>query len=73
MSTEQLPRIAWSVAELAKATGLGRTTIHDLIRQGMLPGIDTGSSRVLVPDWAVQRWIAGERLPITHQEIPHEQ
>ncbi|WP_081432260.1 excisionase family DNA-binding protein [Erythrobacter litoralis] len=40
-------RIAFSVAETAEATGLGRTTIYSLIRDGKLRSVKAGNRRLI--------------------------
>ena len=40
-------RLAYSVAEAAEATGLGRTTLYNLISSGTLPSRKIGKRRVI--------------------------
>lgn len=40
-------RIAFSVAETAEATGLGRTTVYQLIRDGRLRSVKIGNRRLV--------------------------
>ncbi|GEM70502.1 hypothetical protein SAQ01S_02680 [Sphingomonas aquatilis NBRC 16722] len=40
-------RLAYSVDEAARATGLGRTTLFKLIGDGTLPSVKIGKRRVI--------------------------
>lgn len=40
-------RLAYSVDEAARATGLGRTTLFKLIGNGTLPSVKIGKRRVI--------------------------
>ena len=42
-----LLRLAYSVAEAAAVTGLGRTTLYGLIAQGALPSRKIGKRRII--------------------------
>lgn len=41
------PRLAYSVAEVVKATGLGKTTVYGLIGSGALPSCKIGKRRII--------------------------
>lgn len=57
VSTPQ--RIAYSVDEVAKATGLGRTTLYSFIKQGRLPVVKLGK-RTLIRNDDLQRFLTPE-------------
>ena len=40
-------RIAFSVSETVEATGLGRTTVYQLIRDGKLRSVKVGNRRLV--------------------------
>ena len=44
---DQLGRIAYSVDEAARATGIGRTTLYSLIGSGELPSAKVGRRRII--------------------------
>lgn len=44
---DQLGRLAYSVAEAAKLTGLGKTTLYALIGNGTLPSRKIGKRRLI--------------------------
>lgn len=56
----ELPRLAFSIDELAKSTGVGRTTIYEQIKAGRLRPVKCGK-RTLVPEEEARRWL--DRLP----------
>ena len=67
------PRIAASVPEWARRTGLGESTLEGEIRKGALEAIKVGA-RTLVTNEAFDRWLASrerikpKRLPIDQRE-----
>ena len=58
---EEPERLSYSVAEAAKVTGLGRTTIYGLIGSGELPSRKIGNRR-LIPAKALEALVS-EFLP----------
>lgn len=54
--TENLARVAYSVAEVGEITGLGRTTIYKLMNEEKLPSVKVGRRR-LVSAANVQRFL----------------
>ncbi len=42
-----LPQLAYSVAEAARVTGLGKTTLYGLIGEGKLPSRKIGRRRLI--------------------------
>jgi excisionase family DNA binding protein len=66
-STTQLPRtsrlpegrLAYSVEEVRRALGIGRSTIHDLMAMGRIRSVKAGR-RTLIPAAAVEAYLAGE-------------
>jgi excisionase family DNA binding protein len=55
------PRLAYRIAELAQATGLGTTTLYDLVARGVIPRLEQCGGSILVPAWAVDSWAATGR------------
>lgn len=43
----ELARLCLTVAEVAKATGLGKTVVYELIRDGELKSFKVGSKRLV--------------------------
>ena len=58
----ELPKLAYSVAEIVESTSLSRSTVYKGIRLGSLRSIRIGARRVILPD-DLQRWLEG--LPPT--------
>jgi len=56
-AVEPLKRLAYSVRELAEATGLSDQSIYDAIKNGDLPARFIGTKRV-VPVDAAEAWLA---------------
>jgi excisionase family DNA binding protein len=54
-----LPRLAFSIEELAKSAGVGRTTIYEEIKAGRLRRVKCGK-RTLIPVNEARSWL--ERL-----------
>ncbi|WP_244884447.1 helix-turn-helix domain-containing protein [Sphingobium cupriresistens] len=52
-------RIAYSIAEAAKLTGLGRTTLYSLLGNGRLASVKIGNRR-LIHSAALERLVSGE-------------
>lgn len=46
-SQQRSERIAFSVSETVEATGLGKTTIYGLIRDGKLRSVKVGNRRLI--------------------------
>lgn len=44
---EQFGKLAYSVADAATVTGLGRTTLYALMRSGKLPSFTIGKRRLI--------------------------
>lgn len=53
---EHSPRIALTIEEFARSTGLGRTTIYQEIKNGRLVPVKVGK-RTLVPADEARRWL----------------
>lgn len=53
-------RLAYSVAEAAKVSGLGRTTLYSLIASGELPSKKIGKRRIIPADGLRQLLTQGE-------------
>ncbi len=51
-------RIAYSIAEASKLTGLGRTTLYGLIGNGQLASVKIGNRR-LIHSIALERLVSG--------------
>jgi excisionase family DNA binding protein len=59
--TRQLPKLTYSTREIAAMLGVSRPTVDRLVRDGVLPSVDVGSTRrTLIPAWAVER-LVGEQ------------
>jgi excisionase family DNA binding protein len=57
--TRQLPKLTHSTREVAVMRGVSRPTVDRLLRDGVLPSVDLGSTRrTLIPAWAVERLVA---------------
>lgn len=57
--TRQLPKLTYSTREVAVMLGVSRPTVDRLVRDGVLPSVDLGSTRrTLIPAWAVERLVA---------------
>lgn len=57
-----------TIADLMKATGLGRDATRQAVRNGELPGYVVGS-RYVIPDDAFDRFCRGEWTPQPRQVI----
>ena len=53
--------LAWTVAQTARALSTSEPTIRRLIREGVLPTVPHMGARVLIPRWAVEELVRGER------------
>ncbi len=51
----------YSIPEVAKVLGIGRTAAYEAARTGEIPTIRIGK-RILVPDAALERLLAGTEL-----------
>ncbi len=51
----------YSIPEVAKVLGIGRTAAYEAARTGEIPTIRIGK-RILVPDVALERLLAGNEL-----------
>ena len=61
--TPQLPKLTYSTREVAAMIGVSRPTVDRLVRDGVLPSVDLGSTRrTLIPAWAVER-LVGDLTP----------
>ena len=57
--TRQLPKLTYSTREVAVMLGVSRPTVDRLVRDGVLPSVDLGSTRrTLIPAWAVEQLVA---------------
>jgi predicted DNA-binding transcriptional regulator AlpA len=71
MSTdENLPKLAYTVPELQKATGLGRTIIYDEVKAGRLRLTKVGR-RSVVRDQDARAWLSS--LALEPRAVPHHQ
>lgn len=50
--------MAMSVREAARALGLGRETVYEMVRQNQIPNVKVGR-RVIIPRPALEAWLAG--------------
>lgn len=57
-----MERQVLSVEEAARALGLGRNSAYQAVRRGEIPVIRIGR-RLVVPKAALERLLAGERVP----------
>jgi len=56
--SRQLPKLTYSTREVALMLGVSRPTVDRLVRDGVLPSVDLGSTRrTLIPAWAVERLV----------------
>ena len=58
----------YSIPEVAKVLGIGRTAAYEAARTGEIPTIRIGK-RILVPDAALERLLAGNELQ-AHSKQP---
>jgi len=65
-------RLAYSVKEAVKATGLSRTTLYRMIRDGELPNVVVHSRR-LIPAEALRNLITGVTGPVLAGESSPQQ
>lgn len=57
--TRLLPKLTYSTREVAVMLGVSRPTVDRLVREGVLPSVDLGSTRrTLIPAWAVEQLVA---------------
>ena len=57
--TRQLPKLTYSTREVAVMLGVSRPTVDRLVRDGVLPSVELGSTRrSLIPAWAVEQLVA---------------
>ena len=57
MTAEYAEKVAYSIAEAVKATGIGRTSIFAEIKAGRLHAVKVGS-RTIVPIQSLRGWLA---------------
>jgi hypothetical protein len=69
-----LPRLAYSVDQLAEATSIGRTKIFEEIRKCRLRATHVGGRTVITVEDA-RGWLANATADdkLEHQPLPHEQ
>jgi hypothetical protein len=67
---ENLPKLAYTVPELQKATGLGRTIIYDEVKAGRLRLTKVGR-RSVVRDQDARAWLSS--LALEPRAVPHHQ
>lgn len=60
-------RLYVSVPQAAQMTGLGQSTVWDLIRRGVLPTLDIGVNRTLIPVAALRD------LPTKREQVAEDQ
>ncbi|GAA4664054.1 helix-turn-helix domain-containing protein [Amycolatopsis dongchuanensis] len=53
-------KVGYSIEDAMQATGLGRTTIFELLRTGQLESIKVGRRRIIPAD-AIRAYFAAER------------
>lgn len=53
-----MAELAMSVAEAARALGVSRDAVYELVRRGEMPHLRVGR-RVIIPRQALERWLAG--------------
>lgn len=53
-----MAELAMSVAEAARALGVSRDAVYELVRRGEMPHLRIGR-RVIIPRQALERWLAG--------------
>lgn len=63
-----LQRLAMSVDEAQKVTGVCRTTLYSAMRDGSLPSLKVGRKRLLLWD-DVRQWLEQHRAPL--EPLPH--
>ena len=56
-STHPTQKLAFTLAEVVTATGMGKTSIYKEIKEGRLPAVKAGR-RTLIPVAAVNEWLA---------------
>ena len=57
--TRQLQKLTYSTREVAVMLGVSRPTVDRLVRDGVLPSVDLGSTRrTLIPAWAIEQLVA---------------
>lgn len=57
--TRQLPKLTYSTREVAAMLGVSRPTVDRLVRDGVLPSVDLGSTRrTLIPAWALEQLVS---------------
>ena len=61
------PRLAYGVAEAARALGVSRDLVHDLIRRGELPSRKLGA-RTVIPAPGLERLLTTE-TPISPKPL----
>ena len=61
-SGRALPRLAYSLAELAGATGIGKTLIYEEIKAGRGPRLTKIGSRSLVMEQEARRWLESRTI-----------
>ena len=63
--SRQLPKLTYSTREVAVMLGVSRPTVDRLVRDGVLPSVDLGSTRrTLIPAWAVELLVAERRATL---------
>lgn len=56
--SEPLKCLTYSGRQAAVVLGVSHHTVARMVRDGKLPSIDTGSNRLVIPKWAVDRLVA---------------
>jgi excisionase family DNA binding protein len=59
-----LPKRLYSMSELVEVTGLGRTLLYEEMNKNRLSFVKVGTRR-LVPQEAVDAWIASKSMAVT--------
>jgi excisionase family DNA binding protein len=58
-TTSQFPKLTLSTRKVAAMLGVSRPTVDRLVRDGVLPSVDLGSTRrTLIPAWAIEELVA---------------
>lgn len=54
----KLPRLAYSVAEVAEMMGVSTDSVYNAAKAGKLPTVDIAGDRVLIPAYRLDEHIA---------------
>ena len=60
----------YSAPQAAKRLGCCRDTVKHMVDTGRLPKVDTGTNRIYIPKWAVDRLVAPPETVVV--EIPNQ-